>query len=89
MPKSHKQKSLSVLMSELLRIANQNLQAHEDVDAYYAPSECHNLVAIGTAARLKKWERKNRIKVSTVLSRAEKRTSAKWMFYRFPSGVLQ
>lgn len=44
--------NLSMLLSALWTMATGQLGAHESVDAYYAPSECHSLVARGFGKRV-------------------------------------
>lgn len=75
------QKPLGQLASELRQIARAEEAGYEDISLMGAPSECGRIVHKAALNKYAEFEKRNRIKIVTVIKRIQQRTSDRWVYY--------
>ena len=75
----------SRLVSEITRIMCDDADAHMEVDAYYAPSECHRDVTRSTEREIARTLAAAGMTPAEFDAELERRTSPRWAFF---SGLL-
>ena len=66
---------------KIWRLLRDSLEAYDDIAAYHAPSECNGLVRAYYRKALQRIEYLSGWTVEEVLKEAERRTTAKWMYF--------
>ena len=75
--------NLSAIASRFFRLGREEIEAHNDIDLFDAPGECHDIVAASFDKKFYELEKEFGLSFNEVYDEVARRTSGRFAYYHF------